>query len=38
MIYLLDSNAWAAYLNRSTSSVEKRIAQTGLRISGFVAS
>ena len=27
--YLLDTNAWAAYLNRSDSSVAKKVAQIG---------
>src|SRR5437879_1054975 len=29
MTYLLDTNAWAAYLNRSDSSVAKKVAHIG---------
>ena len=29
MIYLLDTNAWATYLNRSGSAVAKKVAQMG---------
>jgi tRNA(fMet)-specific endonuclease VapC len=29
MTYLLDTNAWATYLNRSNSSVAKKVAQIG---------